>query len=219
MSRILLIENDPALCELYEGALTAHGFRCVCAENGVGAAELMSGGEFELAVLDTNTVEYPAELLRYAGIMKTAVIVLSPSADISAKKTAFDAGCDDYLTKPCDTEELFLRCRAVLRRAARSNVYEGAILTYDEITVSIVNRRAIAGDGRIELTPKEFDLLVLLINNRGSVLSREMIRREIWGDDMPGDSRCIDLHAQRLRTKLGLGSRLRAVYRAGYMLT
>ena len=141
-------------------------------------------------------------------------ILISAKSQTDEKIRGLNLGADDYISKPFEIGELIARVEAVLRR------YNKGIDTqkiYD-IEVNLVSRTVKKNGIEISLTPKEFDLFALLIQNKNFVLYRETIFEKVWGEDLEFETRTLDLHIQRLRKKLGLKDKIKTVYKIGYML-
>ena len=151
------------------------------------------------------------EVLEYIKqIQDIPVIFITAKAQTKDKIKGLKAGSDDYITKPFDMEELYARVEAVLRRY--NKISEN--INIGNITINSVKR----DNNKVELTPKEFDLLMLLVQNKNTALYREIIFEKVWGEELEFETRTLDLHIQRLRKKLGWKDKIKTVYRIGYML-
>ena len=156
--------------------------------------------------------------MRIREFSNVPVIMLTAKSEDADKLMGFECGADDYLTKPFNILELKARVRALLRRAAGGQRTRGSILTAGGITLNTEERSAARGDTPVDLTAKEYELLLLFAQNKNIALYRDRIYEKVWGDEYLGDSRTVDLHIQRMRKKLGLEKRLVAVYKVGYRL-
>jgi DNA-binding response OmpR family regulator len=152
------------------------------------------------------------ELLEYAKGLDIPVIFLTAKGETLDKVKGLREGAEDYITKPFEILELLARVENVLRR------YHKAAQEFDTCGLHInIPSRTVTRDGKsIDLTYKEFDLLLLFVRNRGVALYREMIYEQVWDSPYMGDSRTVDLHVQRLRKKAGLEHEIEAVYKVGY---
>lgn len=152
------------------------------------------------------------EIIKY--IEDTPVIFVTAKASTQDKIKGFRLGADDYIAKPFDIIELVERVKAVLRRT-KTDV---ECFEFDDIRIEFDNRRVYKNNKEITLTPREFDLLEVLISNRNLALTREKLLNLVWEYDYEGDTRTVDIHIQRLRQKLGLSRRIQTVYKTGYRL-
>ena len=155
------------------------------------------------------------ELLDYNNkTTKIPIIFITAKSQTSDKIYALNKGADDYITKPFDIGELIARIEAVLRR------YNKGSETYKFKNVEVnISTRTVKKQGKpVLLTPKEFDLLILLIQNKNFALYRETIFEKVWGTELEFETRTLDLHIQRLRKKLDLKDKIKTVYKIGYML-
>ena len=216
MNRILIIEDENAISDLIKIELETQGYICECAMDGEIAADYIEERNYDLILLDIMLPKIDGyELLEY--IKETKEI---PTIFITAKSQTRDKikglrnGADDYITKPFEIEELIARVQAVLRRYNKLN----DIIKIDNIEINVVARIVKKQNQKIELTPKEFDLLMLLIQNKGVALYREIIFEKVWGEELEFETRTLDLHIQRLRKKLGWKDKIKTVYKIGYML-
>ena len=213
MAKILIAEDEPAINDLIKWNLELVGHTCHQVFDGRAALEAAGTGGFDLLILD---VMMPAlsgfEIMpRLKG---QPVIFVTAKAGVQDRLRGLQLGADDYITKPFEILELVERVKAVLRRT-KGEMKE---FSFDDIRIELTNRRVYKGGVEIPLKPKEFDLLETLIHNRNLALSREKLIELVWNFDYEGDSRTVDVHVQRLRSKLGIAHRLQTVYKTGYRL-
>jgi DNA-binding response OmpR family regulator len=156
--------------------------------------------------------------LRHNG--HTPIIMLTARDDAVDKVVGLELGADDYITKPFNPRELVARVRAVLRRGEARNhssgLPESATIEAGPLRIEVGGREVFVENEGVQLTPKEFDLLVTLIENRGLVLTREQLLERVWGYTFLGDSRTIDVHVRQLRRKLGDACPIQTVWGTGY---
>lgn len=215
MRPILIAEDERPIADLIELTLTGAGYACEQANDGEKAADLIAEHDYELAVLDIMLPGIDGyELLGYLRSTGTPVIFVTAKTSLQDRVRGLNLGADDYLTKPFEPLELVARVESVLRRTGRANVVLRAFGVELDPAAHTVTR-----DGRpLHLAPREFELLELLMRNRGLTLYREVLYERLWGDDEAFDTRPLDLCIARLRRKLGWKDEIRTVFRVGYRL-
>lgn len=215
MRPILIAEDERPIADLIELTLTGAGYPCEQANDGEKAADLIAEHDYELAVLDIMLPGIDGyELLGYLRSTGTPVIFVTARTTLQDRVRGLNLGADDYLTKPFEPLELVARVESVLRHAGRANVVLRAFGVELDPAAHTVSR-----DGRpVHLAPREFELLELLMRNRGLTLYREVLYERLWGDDEAFDTRPLDLCIARLRRKLGWKDEIRTVFRVGYRL-
>ena len=215
MRPILIAEDERPIADLIELTLTGAGYACEQANDGGTAADLIAEHDYELAVLDIMLPGIDGyELLRYLRSTGTPVIFVTARTSLQDRVRGLNLGADDYLTKPFEPLELVARVESVLRRTGRANVVLRAFGVELDPAAHTVSR-----DGRpVHLAPREFELLELLMRNRGLTLYREVLYERLWGDDEAFDTRPLDLCIARLRRKLGWKEEIHTVFRVGYRL-
>lgn len=203
MTRVLLAEDDPAIAEPLARALSREGYEVVAHQTGQGA--LSAAGSVDLIVLDLGLPDIDgldvARTVRARGLT-IPVLVLTARADEVDLVVGLDAGADDYVTKPFRLAELLARVRALLRRTHGEPVDEDEIRAQD-VRVDVAAHRVFIGERELHLTAKEFELLRVLVAAAGSVVSRDVLMREVWGTDPNGSTKTLDMHVSWLRRKLG----------------
>ncbi len=215
MQRILIVEDDEAIANLVKLNLTAEGYHCTCAYDGKMGADYIEKEFFDLILLDIMLPEINGyELLEYIKPMGTPVIFLTAKDGVNDRIKGLKLGADDYIAKPFQIGELSARVEALLRRSGKIN----KILTFADVEVDTVSRTVNKAGVQIDLTVKEFDLLVELIQNKNVALYRERLYEKIWGAEFMGDTRTLDSHIQRLRKKLNWDHYIKTVFRVGYRL-
>ena len=203
MTHVLLAEDDPAIAEPLARALTREGYSVVVQGTGQGAIDAAPG--VDLVVLDLGLPDMDgldvARAIRSHGLT-TPVLVLTARADEVDLVVGLDAGADDYVTKPFRLAELLARVRALLRRT-HGEVETDEELRAQDVRVDVSAHRAFQGEHELHLTTKEFELLRVLVANAGSVVVRDALMREVWGSELVGSTKTLDMHVSWLRRKLG----------------
>ena len=214
MINILIVEDEPPISNLIRISLTEAGYTCCCAYDGEQAANMIENKTYDLVLLDIMLPKIDGfELMEYIQQYEIPVIFLSAKCDVADKVKGLKLGAEDYMTKPFAIAELLARVKNVLRHHKKIQN-----LDFEDIHVDIFSRTVTKDGVSIKLTVKEYDMLVLFIQNKNTVLFKNQIYAEVWGNDYMGNSRTVDLHIQRMRKKLGLESRLVTVYKIGYRL-
>lgn len=215
MNKILIVENEIAIVDLIRIGLQSSGYEFEYALDGKRGADLLEQKQYDLVLLDIMLPEIDGyELLEYIKPMGIPIIFITAKGQVKDKIKGLQMGADDYIVKPFETEELLARIEAVLRRYHKG----GKQIVMEDIRIDLNSRTVKRKEKWIELTPKEFELLVMLAQNRNTALYREDILERIWGIDMEIETRTLDIHIQRLRKKLGWKEQIKTVYKIGYRL-
>ena len=200
MVSLLLVEDDAAIGEPLARALRRQGYEVELSGTGTDALTAVAGKDLvllDLGLPDIDGLEVCRRLrAARAGV---PIVMLTARVDDADLVVGLDAGADDYVTKPFRISELSARVRAVLRRAAPEQV----VLTVDDIVIDHDRREVTVGGAEAMLTPKEYELLQLLLQRAGRVVERQQIMREIWHTDWVGNTKTLDMHVSSLRRKLG----------------
>ena len=215
MVRVLIVDDEKPICDLIDLNLSAAGYRCSAVQDGMEAIRRIETEPFDLVLLD---VMLPGadgyDIMEYIRPLGIPVIFITARHEVRDRVRGLRLGADDYLVKPFEIVELMARVEAVLRRYNKTERQ----LTAGDVVVDVEARR-VPRDGRpVELTNKEFGLLLLFMQNKNVALFRETLYERVWEGEYDGDSRTLDLHVQRLRRKLGWERCLVAVYKVGYRL-
>ena len=216
---ILIAEDEERLRKIVVKYLASEGFRVLEAEDGVKALEVFNSYDIDLLILDVMMPKLDGWNVLKKVREDSAVPVIMLTARDSEEDTLFGfrLGTDDYVTKPFRTGELVARVKALLNRAGKLNREE--IIVSGGITVNSSARLVSVGGTEVELTPKEYDLLLYFLNNQRQALSRDQILNRIWGYAYDGEDRTVDTVVKRLRQKLGSeGERIKTIRGMGYRL-
>lgn len=214
MKRILVVEDEEPIRELIKLNLTMVGYEVVEAEDGEEGLNFINNDSLDLIILDIMIPKINGyELLPHIRTKNIPVILLTAKDSIKDKVKGLNLGADDYITKPFESVELIARINALLRRCEKRD----NIKKFDDIEIHEDERRVFKNGKEIELTLKEFELLNLLLDNKGIALSREKILKYVWNYDFEGSTRTVDMHIQKLRHKLGT-DKITTVYKVGYRL-
>jgi two-component system KDP operon response regulator KdpE len=221
--KVLVVDDEPPIRKLLRMGLGTQGFQTIDAPNGKAAIELMVE-QPDLVILDLGLPDVPGlELLRQIRAWREdlPIVVLSSRGDEAAKVEALDLGADDYVTKPFGMEELLARMRAALRHQLQVHG-DRPIFRLGDLSVDLVRRIVKLRDQKVRLSPKEYELLRLLVHNAGKVLTHKFLLRELWST--PIDAQYLRVYVRQLRQKIepdptrpqyiltetGIGYRLRA---------
>ena len=213
---VLLIEDEQSIGSLVQTYFELDDFAVIWLRNGEDALIELAGRKIDLVVLDIGLPGIDGfEVCRRVRARSQVPILMLTARDEEPDRIAgFELGADDYVLKPFSPRELVARAHAILRRG-RQAAYQD-VLRLGEVELRRGERVALAGDREVKLTSKEFDLLTVMIENAGIVLSREKLLDEVWGMTYPGDTRTVDVHIAQLRRKLGLQDLILTVRGSGY---
>jgi DNA-binding response OmpR family regulator len=202
---VVLVEDDEGIARPLAAALRTSGYRVRHVTTGTEALRTVSTETaaviLDLGLPDVDGVEVCRRLREERGA-ELPILVLTARTGETDVVVGLDAGADDYVTKPFRLAELQARLRALLRRTSAAGRETGTV-TAQDVRVDRGARRAFRGDEELDLTPKEFDLLAVLIASAGIVVSREDLMRDVWDTDWFGSTKTLDMHVSTLRRKLG----------------
>ena len=217
---LLVVEDDVTVRNLISTALKANDYRYLTAPNGETALSHAAASQPDIILLDLGLPDLDGVevIRRIRSWSLMPIIVISARSEDADKIAALDAGADDYLTKPFGIMELISRVKAQLRRVPGSASLS-PLLSCGSLTLNPATREVFCGQEPITLTYKEFELLELLMQHPGQVLSRNIIMDRVWGYDFEGTSRTLDMHIRTLRQKLGeQGKMVQTIRNVGYKL-
>ena len=215
MIHILIVEDDKNIAKMIEATLSIVNYKATICNDGSKAVDLIMENHYDLILLD---VMLPGtdgfSLIQKVKNRNVPTIFLSALQNVSDKVKGLRLGGEDYIVKPFEAVELLARIDVVLRRTNKGK----NILAYEDIQINIEEHTVKKNDQSVILTPKEFDLLALFIQNADIVLTRERLLAAIWGYTYQGESRTVDTHVQQVRRKMGLQGKLVSVPKLGYRL-
>lgn len=201
---ILLIDDDEIICKVVTLYLQKEDFDIKVAQDGQTGLNLFSQVNPDLVLLDImmpgmDGIEVIKQLRRES---KTPVIMLTAKGDTFDKVLALELGADDYIVKPFEPKELIARIKAVIRRTEKANEPDNETVKYDGLEISLATYSVEYMGNKLELPPKELELLYFLAQHPNKVFTREQLLQKVWEFEFYGDSRTVDVHIKRLREKL-----------------
>lgn len=227
---ILVVEDEPAISGFVRRGLIFEGFDVHVVDNGTDALNHLRDTPPDLVVLDlmlpgidgiqiTRRIRAAEEA---ESTPRLPILMLTARDSVADRVAGLDAGADDYLVKPFDFDELVARVRALLRRSTTAPSANAAeVLTFENITLNLTSHTLTRGDQQIELTPREFDLLEILMRHPNQVLTRQTLMQRVWGDDFYGESNVLEVVIGNVRRALEANDESRVVQTVrgiGYVL-
>ena len=209
MAKLLIVDDEMHIRDLVQKYATFENYESETAENGLEAIEKVKHNEYDLVIMDIMMPELDgfSAVKEIRKISQVPVIMLSARSEEYDKLYGFDLGIDDYVTKPFSPKELMRRVNAVLARATNKNNQESAttneVWQYKNLKIDYSAHIVTINNEKIDLTPKEYELLVYLIKNQNIAVRREQLLEKVWGYDYYGDDRTLDTHMKSLRKKIG----------------
>ena len=215
MIRILAVDDERPITELLRLSLGRAGYSCVCAYDGIEAANLIEKEPFDLILLDIMLPGIDGfELMDYIRTTGIPVIFLTAKNAVSDRVKGLRMGAEDYIVKPFDVLELLARVDGVLRRHGKLQT----VLQVGGLEINTLSMQVTRGGVEIALTRKEYELLLLFARNVGVVLSKNTIYEQVWGGEYPENTLTEELHIQLKKKKVGWDDRIKPVYGMGYRL-
>ncbi|MAP53820.1 response regulator transcription factor [Altibacter sp.] len=218
-TKILLVDDEPDILEIVGYNLTAEGYQVITAENGVKAISQAKKHKPHLIILDVmmpemDGIEACEKLRNIPDLSETVITFLTARGEDYSQVAGFDAGADDYITKPVKPKVLISKVKALLRRFKEPEEEE-AKMKLGDLVINREEYKIIKGKEEIVLPRKEFELLALLASKPGKVFKREDILDSVWGNEVVVGGRTIDVHIRKLREKIG-DDRFKTVKGVGY---
>ena len=216
MYNILVVDDEARIRSIIKKYAEFEGHKVYEAADGMEAVHLCRANEFDLVIMDIMMPELDgfSACREIRKISQIPIIMLSARSEEYDKINGFELGVDDYVTKPFSPKELMLRVEAVMKRVRSSSSLapkkENLVISFDEgrLKADITARIVYIDDERVDMSPKEYDLLFYMIENRNIALSREKLISDVWGYDFFGDVRTLDTHVKLLRKSLGRYARM-----------
>lgn len=213
--KILIVEDDLHISNIIKMNLNLVNYETDEVYNGLAALEAIQQERFDLILLDVMIPQLDGfELMKKIQPYGIPVIFLTAKNALFDKVNGLKLGADDYMVKPFEAIELLARIETVLRRFGKVE----RVLVFHSIKVDLDKRQVTKQEAVVDLTPKEYELLVMLLKNKNIALSREQFLDKVWGCDYYGDTRTVDMHIKSLRKKLDLQKYIQTIYKMGYRL-
>lgn len=210
---IMIVEDEERIRKLIKAYIVKNGYECVEAENGIEAIKKFKESNIDLMILDI-MMPYMDGWTVCTDIRKESdvpIIILTAKSEEDDKLLGYELGADDYVTKPFSPKVLVAKIKALLKRITIEEIDTDGIYKYDGLIINELSHEVKVNDNAINLSPKEYDLLIFFAINKGIALSRDKILDKVWGFDYFGGLRTVDTNVKRLREKLG--------ERANYIVT
>lgn len=209
MYRLLVVDDEEKIRVLVRKYAEYEGYEVEEAADGMSTIELCRQEKFDLIILDVMMPELDGfsacrEIRKFSQV---PVLMLSARGEEYDRIHGFELGVDDYVTKPFSPKELMLRVQAILKRSNASIAPNKEILEFEGLKIDFTGRLVYVNEEKVNLSPKEYELLFYLVRNRGIALTREKLINDVWGYDFFGDDRTLDTHIKLLRKALGEYSR------------
>lgn len=205
MKKLLVVDDEDKIREVIKEYAEFSGYEVTEAADGMSAIGLCKLNDYDLIIMDVMMPKLDgfSSVKEIKKIKDIPVIMLSARGEEYDKLFGFELGIDDYVVKPFSPKELMARVNAVLQRKSGSENNSAQVMKFDGLEVNFAARTITVNGERVNLTPKEYDLLFYLIQNKNIALSRDKLLSDIWGYDFFGDDRTIDTHIKNLRNNLG----------------
>ncbi len=207
MARLLIVDDEVKIREMIKKYAVFEGYEVEEAADGFTAVRMAEENDYDLIVMDVMMPELDgfSAVKAIRKVKQTPVIMLSARGEEYDRIHGFEVGVDDYVVKPFSVKELMMRIQAILSRRKESFSSENAneTVTYEGLTIDYTARTVTIDGERVDMSPKEYELLFFLSRNKNIALSRERLLTEVWGYDYYGDDRTLDTHIKLLRKSLG----------------
>ena len=203
--KILVVDDEEHILELIRFNLEKNGYKVICADNGIEAIKLVKDQLPQLMLLDLmlpgmDGLDVCKEIRRDSSMSNMPIIMITAKGEEIDKIIGLELGADDYITKPFSVRELVARIKAILRRTNMQLVEK--TFNIGNLDIDFGKHEVIKGESKVDLTLKEFELLEILIKNKGRVMTRDFLLDKIWGYEYLGETRTVDVHIRHLRQKI-----------------
>ncbi|KAA0024272.1 response regulator [Antrihabitans cavernicola] len=204
MTRVLVVDDEPQILRALRINLSVRGYEVTTAATGAGALRAAAETHPEVIVLDLGLPDMDGieVLAGLHGWSSAPVIVLSARTDSADKVEALDAGADDYVTKPFGMDEFLARLRAAVRRGAAAADVDEPVVVTDSFTVDLAAKKVVKDGAEVHLTPTEWGMLEMLVRNRGKLVGRKELLKEVWGPAYETETHYLRVYLAQLRRKL-----------------
>ena len=205
MAKLLIVDDEAKIREMIKKYAEFEGYQVMEASDGFTAVEMAEANDFDLIIIDVMMPDLDgfSAVKAIRRFKQTPVIMLSARGEEYDKIHGFEVGADDYVVKPFSVKELMMRVQAILSRRTAMGSEDNDIVNFEGLSINYSARTVTINGNRIDLSPKEYDLLFYLSRNKNIALSRERLLTEVWGYDYYGDDRTLDTHIKLLRKSLG----------------
>ena len=205
MKKLLIVDDEAKIREVIKEYAEFSGYEAHEAADGMSAVGMVKLNDYDLIIMDIRMPKLDgfSSVKEIHKIKKIPVIMLSARGEEYDKLFGFELGIDDYVVKPFSPKELMARVNAVLNRYEGGEQASSDVMSFEGLEVNFAARTVTIDGEKVNLTPKEYDLLFYMIQNRNIALSRDKLLSDIWGYDFFGDDRTIDTHVKNLRNNLG----------------
>ena len=203
--KILIVDDEEHIRELIKFNLENNGYKAICADNGLDGLKIAKEGNLQLILLDLmlpgmDGYDVCKEIRRDNNVSTTPIIMITAKSEEFDKVLGLELGADDYITKPFSIRELLARVKAILRRTNIKPIDNS--YNFGKVNIDFEKHEVIKDMEKVELTLKEFELLEILIKNKGRVMTRDFLLDKIWGYEYIGETRTVDVHIRHLRQKI-----------------
>lgn len=218
-NRVLIVEDEERIREVIKDYFEDADYEVTETGDGLEAIELVDEQDFDLILLDIMLPKIDGfSICRKIRKTKSVpIIIITARSEEDDRLTGYELGADDYVTKPFSPKVLLAKANALIKRVSGTVCNEEGVISMAGITVNQASHTVHIDEKCVGLTPKEYDLLLYLMNNKGKVMSRDTLLSKVWGYDYFGDLRTVDTHIKKLRSKMGdKAAHIKTIIKAGY---